>query len=62
MDVEAGMDGLSLVTRMLMVEGLAAELFRKNFSTFKILQGKIIRGIVTSQKLKLEGAQVYFYN
>lgn len=29
MDVEAGMGGLSLVTRMLVVEEL--ELFRKNF-------------------------------
>lgn len=64
MDVEAGMDELSLVTRMLVVEEFAAELFRKNFFfyAFKISQGKIIRGIVTSQKFKLEGAQVYFYN
>lgn len=31
MDVEAGMDGLSLVTHMLVVEEFAAELFRKNF-------------------------------
>lgn len=62
MDVEAGMGGLSLVTHMLVVEEL--ELFRKNFFfwTFKISQGKIIGGIVTSQKLKLEGAQVYVYN